>query len=103
MTLTDQQPSSRLSPVAVRVLDRLPDPPRRFDLADVVDIVLRLVDDPAEGGEGDGQALGGRRRPSPGDVLVASEILGELIAEEAVSWGIGTPSGYVVHPEGRPF
>jgi hypothetical protein len=101
MTQTDPQPSSRLSPVAVRVLDRLPDPPRRFDLGDVVDAVLGLVDEPA--GEGGGRGQDRRRSPRPGDVLVASEILGELIDEEVVSWGVGPPPGYVVHPEGRPF
>lgn len=94
-------PSSRLSPVAVRVLDRLPDPPLTFDLDDVTAIVLELS---AALRVEHGVGVAVATLPSMGDALLASDLLGELIAQEVVSWGgEGRAPGYVVHPEARPF
>lgn len=77
-----------LPPVAVHVLDRLPDPPETFDAADVLD-ALRAWGGGVEHGAG----------PSVTDVLDA------LLAHELVS-SAGQTGGrrtYVVHPEARPF
>lgn len=75
-----------LPPAAVRVLDRLPDPPERFTEADVTGAL----------------AEAGRR---PGEGATAADVLDALLAHELASRAgdLGGVPAYVVHPEARPF
>lgn len=78
-----------LSPVAVRVLDTLPDPPEKFTAADVLDALAAARADGVEGAEG----------------ASVYDVLGALLFHELASRA-GDASGrpaYVVHPESRPF